>query len=145
MKPCLGLLAGVMLLTGVLSSAVYAADGMAAGRLNVNTATKDELAWFLFRNGVGGPVQRAESIISYRQENGPFEDIEEIRKVEGIDEFEFERIRPWIKVQGPSDYRPERKEPQREPPYPSPTYPRDGPSRGNFPHDEPYGPWRIRP
>ena len=135
----------VMIFIGALAGMAYGVDGEASGQLNVNTASSRELAWFLLRNGVGSPVRRAENIIAYRQENGPFREVEEIGKVEGISEFELDRIRRWVKVAGQTDYKPAKEGVRPMYPYPSPTYPKDGPSRGNFPHDEPYGPWRSRP
>jgi len=146
MRQYIMILAGVLIFLGGPAGTVYGIDGEAAGKLNVNIATRDELSWFLLRNGIGSPVTRAESIIEYRRENGPFGDIEEIRNVVGIGEFEFGRIQPWIKVQGLSDYRPKQEGYPSGYFHPGPAYPRDGPSRGDFPpDDEPYGPWRIRP
>ncbi|MBI3988239.1 MAG: helix-hairpin-helix domain-containing protein [candidate division NC10 bacterium] len=42
-----------------------------------------------------GPVLAAR-IIRYRQRFGPFRDVEELKKVDGIGEKRFERVKPWI-------------------------------------------------
>jgi len=47
-------------------------------------------------NGIG--ESKAQSIISYREEHGPFKNIEEIKNVEGIGEALFEKIKEYIKI-----------------------------------------------
>jgi len=44
-----------------------------------------------------GP-KTAEKIMQYRQENGKFKDPEDLKKVRGIGEKNFEKIRPLIKI-----------------------------------------------
>lgn len=51
-----------------------------AGPVNVNKADAATLATQL--NGVG--IKKAEAIVAYRQENGPFRDIAELAAVKGI-------------------------------------------------------------
>ena len=63
------------------------------GKVNINEATGEQL-WTL--PGVG--TSRAESIIAYRQEHGAFETIEDIKKVSGIKDGLFEKIKEKIKV-----------------------------------------------
>lgn len=65
--------------------------GEIAGKININSATKDELVKL---NGIGEAM--AQRIIDYRTENGPFMTIEEIMKVSGISEKKFETIRDTI-------------------------------------------------
>ena len=48
--------------------------------ININTADKDALMSAI--NGVG--EKRAEAIIAYREQNGPFKSIEELAGVRGI-------------------------------------------------------------
>ena len=62
-------------------------------RINPNQAGEEELKRL---PGIG-PVL-AVRIIRYRQRFGPFQDVEELKKVDGIGEKRFERIRPWISV-----------------------------------------------
>ena len=63
------------------------------GRVNLNTASKQEL---MSLSGIG--ESRAEAIIRYREENGGFQSIEEIKKIEGIKEGIFEKIKNDITV-----------------------------------------------
>ncbi len=63
-------------------------------RINLNTATKAQL---MTLSGIG--EIRAEDIIRYREEHGPFEQIEDIMKVSGIKDSAFQRIKNDITVQ----------------------------------------------
>ena len=62
--------------------------------VNINTATADELAQAL--NGVGG--KKAQAIISYREEYGPFKSIDDLKQVPGMGDALVERNRAWIKL-----------------------------------------------
>ncbi len=61
--------------------------------ININTATVYELTSL---RGIG--ESRACDIVAYRQENGPFENIEDIMKVSGIKESLFSKIKDNICV-----------------------------------------------
>lgn len=61
--------------------------------VDINKADEAEL---LLLDGIG-PSKAAE-IIKYREENGPFQSIEELTNVTGIGEKTFERIKERIKV-----------------------------------------------
>ncbi len=63
------------------------------GRVNINTAGMEELCTI---SGIG--QSRAESIITYREQNGAFNCIEDIMKVSGIKEGLFQKIKDKIKV-----------------------------------------------
>lgn len=63
------------------------------GLININTATKEEL---LTLSGVG--ETKAEAVIKYREENGKYENIEDIKKVSGIGDSLFEKIKDNITV-----------------------------------------------
>ena len=54
--------------------------GFSAESININTADKDALMSVI--NGVGD--RKAEAIISYRKENGPFKSIDELTNIKGI-------------------------------------------------------------
>lgn len=62
-------------------------------KVNINTATKDQL---MTLTGIG--EVRAEDIIAYRQEHGPFRQIEDIMQVSGIKEAAFAKIKDDITV-----------------------------------------------
>ncbi len=55
--------------------------------VNINTADRDTLVSML--NGVG--EKKADAIIAYREENGPFNSIEELTNVNGIGENTLEK------------------------------------------------------
>lgn len=61
--------------------------------VNINTAGKEEL---MTLPGIG--EAKAESILSYRQENGSFGTIEEIKQISGIKDSVFEKIKNRITV-----------------------------------------------
>lgn len=63
------------------------------GLVNINTATVEELCSL---SGIG--ESRANAIITYREQNGPFQCIEDIMKVSGIKDKVFEQIKDRITV-----------------------------------------------
>ncbi len=63
--------------------------------ININTANAEELASGL--TGVGG--SRAEAIVRYREQFGPFESIEELAEVSGIGMATVERNREHIRLE----------------------------------------------
>lgn len=63
------------------------------GKVNINTASEKELCTL---NGIGDT--RAQSIVRYREENGDFQTIEDLMKVDGIKEGVFEKIKDKITV-----------------------------------------------
>lgn len=67
--------------------------------IDINNAGFDELVKL---NGIGDYL--AEQIITYREENGGFRNIEEILNVSGIGEKTFESIRDCIYVENPVYY-----------------------------------------
>jgi competence protein ComEA len=69
--------------------------GLPAGTiLNLNTASKQEL---MKLPGVGEAT--AERILLYREENGKFRKIEELKNVKGIGEKKFQKIKPLVKAE----------------------------------------------
>lgn len=62
-------------------------------KVNINTATKEKLVTL---PGIGESM--ADKIISYRNQNGKFENIEDIKKVNGIGESKFNNIKDRITV-----------------------------------------------
>ena len=63
------------------------------GKLNINTATKDQLQSL---PGIG--PQLAERIVFHRQAQGPFASAQHITEVRGIGEKTYQRIRNFIVV-----------------------------------------------
>ena len=63
-------------------------------KVNINTADKERLTSL---KGIG--ESKAEAIISYREANGPFGDITELMKVDGIGQKTFENIKDMICVE----------------------------------------------
>ncbi|GGK18297.1 hypothetical protein GCM10010965_09160 [Caldalkalibacillus thermarum] len=68
-------------------------EGNAAAKISINRATKEELQQL---PGIG--PTRAEAIIRYREENGPFGSVEEIMNVSGIGPKIFENIKEEIEL-----------------------------------------------
>lgn len=66
-------------------------DKKSSDKVNINTATKDELMTI---SGIG--EARANAIISYREENGNFEKIEDIMNVSGIGQSLYDKIKENI-------------------------------------------------
>ncbi len=62
-------------------------------KVNINTATKEELDTL---PGIGEST--ANKIINYREENGKFKSIEEIKEVSGIGDSKFEQIKDLIEI-----------------------------------------------
>ena len=61
--------------------------------ININTSTKEQLQTL---NGIG--ESKANSIIDYRTQNGPFKTIEDIINVSGISETLYDKIKDFITV-----------------------------------------------
>ena len=64
-----------------------------SGLVNINTATTKEL---LSITGIG--ESKASNIVKYREENGNFSSIEDIKNVSGIGDSLFEKIKKYITV-----------------------------------------------
>lgn len=62
-------------------------------KININTATQAELETL---PGIGPAT--ATKIISYRQENGKFKSIDEIKEVKGIGDSKYSKIKDLIKI-----------------------------------------------
>ncbi|MFQ5526259.1 MAG: ComEA family DNA-binding protein [Thermoanaerobaculia bacterium] len=85
---------GLMMLAA-LALATIGTAAAAEGKVNVNSASVDELA-LLPR--VGATV--AARIIEFRESNGSFEAAEDLMLVKGIGERTFELIEPYVSVSG---------------------------------------------
>jgi competence ComEA-like helix-hairpin-helix protein len=65
-----------------------------SGKLNINTATKQQL---LDLPGIGEVT--ADRIVVYRTENGKFSSIDELRAIKGMSKRKIENLRPLITTQ----------------------------------------------
>jgi competence protein ComEA len=70
-----------------------AEEEAAPGKININTATKEQLVTL---PGIG--ESKADSIIAYRTEHGGFSSIEEIMEIPGIKDAVFSKIKELITV-----------------------------------------------
>jgi competence protein ComEA len=73
----------------VRSAATHVSDG----RININTATVEELGTL---PGIGPTI--AKNIVNYRLENGPFQFIQDIQNVSGIGPATYDEIKDLIMV-----------------------------------------------
>ena len=82
--------------------ALTASGAAVAGPVNVNTADAETISAEL--NGVG--LARANAIVAYRTEHGPFRSVEELLNVKGIGEHTLEMNLENIRLESsdaPSD------------------------------------------
>ena len=95
--------------------ALFAWAGIALAAVNINSATKEQLETL---DGIG-PV-KAQAIIDYRKKNGPFRTLEDLKKVDGIGDATFDKVRKDImltgttKVDSPAKAEPKKEEPRKE-------------------------------
>lgn len=75
------------------SAPVSSASSFSEAKVNINTATKEELIGL---NGIGEVL--AGRIIEYREANGGFKDVRELTNVKGIGEKLLEKLLPWVTV-----------------------------------------------
>ncbi len=83
----------VYLMGLIFASGVYAGD---VAKININTATAEQLTQL---KGIG--ASHAAAIVAYREQNGPFQNPEDLMRVPRIGEKTFEKNKALITVQGP--------------------------------------------
>lgn len=74
--------------------ALASTGAFAAGKLDINSASAAEIAAAM--NGIG--LAKAEAIVAYRTENGPFKSIEQLAEVKGVGLKTVEKNRELIEV-----------------------------------------------
>lgn len=79
--------------SSISSSSPSTTDSSTEKIVNINTASKAEL---LTLNGVGD--KKAEQIINYREQQGEFKSIEDLKQVQGIGDKIFEGLQDAITV-----------------------------------------------
>ncbi|KMY50869.1 helix-hairpin-helix domain-containing protein [Peribacillus loiseleuriae] len=72
---------------------VTSSGGSSDGKINLNTATQAELETL---TGIG--PSKALSIIDYREKTGKFQSVEDLKKISGIGDKTFEKLKDSIKV-----------------------------------------------
>lgn len=82
---------GAMLPAG--KAAVNTKEDGTGGKVNLNTASKEEI---MTLSGIG--EVKADSIIRYRKEHGGFQSVEDIKKIEGIKDGVFSKIKDQITI-----------------------------------------------
>ncbi len=79
--------------SNVSSGSSIANEKTRSGKININTATAEELDTL---PGIGEST--ANKIINYRKEHGKFKSIEEIKEVSGIGDSKYEQIKDLIEI-----------------------------------------------
>ncbi|MBI5308010.1 MAG: helix-hairpin-helix domain-containing protein [Planctomycetes bacterium] len=79
------------------------------GKVNINTGTESQLALL---PGVGSKL--AAEIIRHRTSNGNFKTLDDIKKVSGIADKKFEKIRDFITLDGDSTIKAVKAEVEKE-------------------------------
>ncbi len=77
----------------VKNDACYKEEETSNGKININTATLEELKTI---SGIGDA--KAQAIIKYRSEKGNFKSIEDIKNVSGISDSIYQKIKDLITV-----------------------------------------------
>lgn len=75
-------------------SVVVASQVVATEKININTATLEEL---MSLKGIGDA--KAEAIIEYREAHGPFKCIDDLKNVKGIGDKIFDSIKSEITIE----------------------------------------------
>jgi competence protein ComEA len=79
----------------VLLAALLAYAGMAFAVVNINSASQKQLEEL---PGVG--PAKAKAIIDYRKKNGPFKTTEDLKKVDGIGDATYDKIKGDLVTSG---------------------------------------------
>ena len=75
---------------------VEASARLESHRVDVNSAP-----WWELQALRGLGETKAKEIVAFRERNGPFADLEELRRVRGIGPHTLEQLRPYLKVKPP--------------------------------------------
>ena len=90
-----GSMGGGVMVPGMAAAGSGSEPGGSAAKekVNLNTATREEL---MTLKGIG--EAKADDIIAYRESHGGFQKIEDIKKISGIKNAAFEKIKDDITV-----------------------------------------------
>lgn len=83
------------------------------GKVNINTASKSDLML------VPGMTRTlADNILQYRDSNGPFNTVDDLANVQGIDRKKLDEIRYYTKIKGLTDIQPDLIRSEQSTPFP---------------------------
>jgi competence protein ComEA len=88
-------IAGILVLAGLLLTALPGSAAEGKRVVNVNTA---DIAQLALLPRVGPSV--AQRIVDFRKENGPFKSPEDLMLVQGIGEKTYQLLKPYVAVSG---------------------------------------------
>ncbi len=88
-----GLLSVVIFVTAVVAISSPGYGYEAKRQLDINTATAEELD-----EVPGIDIDSARNILAYRDVNGPFSTVDDLLKVEGMDEEKMKKARMYLTV-----------------------------------------------
>lgn len=99
-KYLISLALGLGLLLAVTGPGYGFIDGVewSKGQVNVNTADFFELVQVF-----GGNIETARNIITYRDANGPFANLDELANVMGVSRARLDTLKKHLKVRGYSN------------------------------------------
>lgn len=78
---------------GIINRPFFGANDENSGKININTCEEADLAQL---PGIGPTLSRA--IVQHREQNGPFQAVEDLRNVSGIGQKRFDAILEFIVV-----------------------------------------------
>lgn len=90
-------LMGTFAVVLILAALAAHANGAESTQVDINTASAAELATI---KGIG--PAKAQSIIDYRDKNGTFKTVDDLKLVRGIGDKMLEQLRPHVTVGGNS-------------------------------------------
>ena len=97
-KACFLSAVSLLSLLLVFNSSLAGSAAKFSGKINLNTATVDELSLL---PGIG--IEKAQAIIDLKKEIKEFKKIHDILKVKGLGKKLYARISPLLKLEGQSD------------------------------------------
>jgi competence protein ComEA len=96
----LALLIALGLGLGAMSARAAEEPPRLTGKVNINTASVEELQLL---PGIG--ATRAEAIVAERKRRGGFKRVEDLLEVKGIGEASLARLRPYVTIEGKTSAR----------------------------------------
>lgn len=106
-KYCISAVLVIVVFVSMASICVFA-EGV-EGKVNINMGTESQLALL---PGIGPKL--AAEIIKYRTSNGNFKTVDDIKKVSGVADKKFEKIKEFITVEGDSSIKAMKAEVEKE-------------------------------